>query len=230
MYLLLFKRNICCCSKELFVAVQKKYLLLFNRNICCCLKKYCLLFKKYICCCLNERLGPNSFKASAVRDLQGSGYGPTIKSKRQPLTTNYKEEAMRGQYQFFDSRFESMTQFWGWAALTWGWLPCWHSFFRTSLLYSMLATTIAICSPLLISASCHVVVVRRLDKQYWEVFQAQSCKARWGFKAICWSRIRAGFKSRIRAGWSVDLQYVLRSFNMCCTQKIMPSPGWMDLY
>ena len=114
-------------------------------------------------------------------------YGPTIKSKRQPLTTNYKEEAMRGQYQFLDSRFESMTQFWGWAALTWGWLPCWHSFFPTSLLYSMLATTIAICSPLLISASCHVVVVRRLDKQYcqyyWEVFQAQSWKARWGFKA-----------------------------------------------
>ena len=34
-------------------------------------------------------------------------YGPTIKSKAQALTTSYMEEAMRGRYQFLDSRSET---------------------------------------------------------------------------------------------------------------------------
>ena len=114
MYLLLFNRNICCCSKEIFFAVQKIYLLLSKwktwseqlQSFSCSwpagLRVVCsppVAALQYHCC---------MDQPSRVKDRH---WQRTIWRRQWEIDNNSSIQDLR-------RRFESVTQFWGWAALT----------------------------------------------------------------------------------------------------------------
>ena len=129
--------NICCCSKELYVAVQKMYLLLFNRNICCCSKeiffavqKIYLLLSKWKT--WSEQLQsfscswPAGLRVVCSPPVAALQYHCCMDQPSRVKDRHWQRTIWRRQWEIDNNssiqdlrrRFESVTQFWGWAALT----------------------------------------------------------------------------------------------------------------